>query len=72
MSDSTFQWSMIGVTVAVIAWLAISIALRASGDVEVVGFPIPIGWSVIIGIVVWLVGGGLLLRYWGKRYMERE
>jgi 5-bromo-4-chloroindolyl phosphate hydrolysis protein len=30
-----------------------------------------IAWVIIIGLVVWIVGGGALLYFWGKNYMSR-
>ena len=62
MSDKTFEWSLTGVTVLVIAWIVMGI---------ITGLMHPF-WVVIIGIVLELGIGGVLLRFWGKDYMERE
>jgi len=60
MSDKVFEWSLIGVTALVVLWM-------------VLGSIFVMGWlaAVLIGLVVELVGGGFLLRYWGKSYMDR-
>ena len=60
MSDKVFEWSLTGVTALVVLWM-------------VLGSIFVMGWlaAVLIGLVVELVGGGFLLRYWGKSYMDR-
>jgi len=55
MSDNVFQWSVIGLTIAVIGWIAGGII----GDV------LPAAAVVVIGIVVEIVIGGTLLHFWG-------
>jgi len=30
-----------------------------------------VAWVIIIGLLVWVVGGGALLYTWGKNYMSR-
>ena len=62
MSDKTFEWSLTGVTVLVIAWIVMGI---------IMGLMHPF-WVVIIGIVLELGIGGALLHFWGKDYMERD
>lgn len=62
MSDRVFERSLTGLTVLVLLWIILGIIFR------VIGW----GWVVLIGLVVEIVGGGLLLRYWGKSYMARE
>ena len=60
MSDKVFEWSMTGLTAAVLLWMVL-------GSIFVMAW----GWAVVIGFVIELVGGGFLLHYWGKSYMER-
>ena len=60
MSDKTFEWSLTGLTALVLLWMIL-------GSIFVMAW----GWAVLIGLVVGIVGGGFLLRYWGKSYMER-
>lgn len=62
MSDKVFERSLTGLTALVLLWIILGIIFRV------------IGWGgvVVIGLVIEIIGGGLLLRYWGKSYMERE
>jgi len=60
MSDKVFEWSLIGLTASVLLWMVL-------GSIFVMAW----GWAVLIGLVVGIVGGGFLLHYWGKSYMER-
>jgi uncharacterized membrane-anchored protein len=62
MSDNVFQWSLIGLTIAVIGWIVGGI----------VNHVLPTGAVVVIGIVAEIVIGGALLYFWGKGYMERK
>ena len=62
MSDNVFQWSLIGLTIAVIAWIVGGI----------VGNVLATGGVVVIGIVAEIVIGGALLYFWGKSYMKRK
>ena len=63
MSDRTFETSLTGLTALVVLWIVLGIIFLW-------------WWSwasvVLIGLVVEIVGGGFLLHYWGKSYMERE
>ena len=61
MGDKMFEWSLTGLTALVVLWMVL-------GSIFVMAW----GWAVIIGLVVEIVGGGFMLRNWGKRYMERE
>lgn len=60
MGDTIFQWSLIGLTLLVIGWIA-------GGILAGIGVALP----VISGIVVEIGGGIILLHYWGKGYMSR-
>ncbi len=62
MSDRVFEWSLTGLSALVLLWIILGIVFG------VIGW----GWVVVIGLVVEIVGGGFLLRYWGKSYMERQ
>ncbi|MFC1822024.1 hypothetical protein ACFL9T_04900 [Thermodesulfobacteriota bacterium] len=61
MSDRTFQWSLTGLTVLVIAWIVVGITLHL----------LPMGVVVIIAIMVELFLGGYLLHRWSKHFTER-
>lgn len=62
MTDKTFERSLTGLTALVLLWIILGI---------VFGF---MAWVLVvfIGLVVEVVGGGFLLRRWGRAYMERE
>ena len=62
MNDKVFERSLSGLTALVLLWLILGIVFGVMGW----------GWVVITGLVVEIVGGGLLLHYWGKSYMARE
>ena len=61
MSDKTFEWSLTSLTILAILWMVLGGIL----------WWMSIGWAIIIGLIVWIVGGGALLHYWGKKYMAR-
>ena len=61
MSDKTFKWSLTSLSILAVPWMVI-------GNISWV---LSVGWVIIIGLVVWIVGGGALLYYWGKDYMSR-
>ena len=61
MGDKIFERSLTGLTALVVLWIILG------GIFGIMGwFPV-----VVIGLVIELVGGGFLLHYWGKSYMER-
>ena len=62
MSDKAFEWSLTSLSILAILWMALGSILGVLG----------IGWVIVSGLVVWIVGGGALLHYWGKDYMSRE
>ncbi len=62
MSNKTFEWSVIGLTALVVLWIVLGIVFGIMGW----------GWAVVVGLVVEIVGGGVMLNYWGKSYMSRE
>ena len=61
MSEKVFEWILTALsTVALLGMLLGGIFGILS-----------IAWVIIIGLVVWIVGGGALLYFWGKNYMSR-
>ena len=61
MSDRIFQISLTAVTALVVAWIVLGLVFRLLSPFMV----------VLIGVVVEVVAGGILLHYWGKKYMSR-
>lgn len=61
MSDKTFEWSLISLSIIAILWMVLGGIFGVMGVASV----------IIIGLIVWIVGGGALLYYWGKSYMDR-
>lgn len=62
MSDTTFERSLIALTGLVVAWIVAGIVLKLLG----------VAWVIIMGLVVEIMGGSVLLSYWGKSYMARS
>ena len=60
MSDTTFQWSLTTLSLLMLLWMVLS-------SIFVLG----VLWSIVTGLIVWIIGGGTLLYYWGKNYMSR-
>ncbi len=60
MSDKNFEWSLTALSILAILWMVL-------GSV----FVFNVILAIIIGLIVWVVGGGTLLYYWGKNYMSR-
>ena len=61
MSDKTFEWSLTSLSILAILWMILGSIFGVLG----------VGWVIVIGLIVWIVGGGVLLHYWGKDYMSR-
>lgn len=61
MSDKTFEWSLTALSILAILWMVLGSIFGVMGT----------AWVIIIGLVLWIVGGGALLHYWGKNYMSR-
>jgi hypothetical protein len=61
MSDKTFEWSLTALSIIAIVWMILGSIFLVTG----------VFGSIVIGLVVWIVGGGALLYYWGKDYMAR-
>ena len=61
MSDKTFEWSLTSVSILAVLWMVLG---------SIFGI-MSIALVVIVGLVVWIAGGGALLYYWGKDYMTR-
>jgi len=62
MSDKTFERSLTALSILAILWMVLG---SVFGVLSIAGV-------IIIGLVVWIVGGGALLWKWGKDYMARE
>lgn len=60
MSDKTFEWSLTSLSILAILWMVL-------GSIFLLG----IVWVIVTGLLVWIVGGGALLHFWGKDYMSR-
>ena len=62
MSDKNFEISLSVLSAAVLLWLVLGIVFGV------------IGWGLVVlsAVLVELVGGGLMLHYWGKAYMSQE
>lgn len=60
MNDRIFERSLIALTILIVLWMVL-------GSI----FVFNVIWTIIIGLVVWIAGGGALLYYWGKNYMSR-
>jgi len=63
MSDKTFERSLTSLSIIALLWMV----LGSIFFFWVLG----IAWVIIIGLVVWIAGGGTLLHFWGKKYMSR-
>lgn len=61
MSDKVFEWSLTSLSVAALLWMILGSIFGILGT----------AWVIIIGLIVWIVGGGALLYFWGKDYMSR-
>jgi 5-bromo-4-chloroindolyl phosphate hydrolysis protein len=61
MNDRVFQWSLIGLSIIALLWMVLG---------GIFGI-LNIASVIIIGLVLWIVGGGTLLHFWGKNYMSR-
>jgi hypothetical protein len=60
MSDKKFELSFIALSILVVLWMIMASIFIFSAV-----------WAIIIGLMVWIIGGGALLYYWGKGYMSR-
>jgi len=61
MSEKVFERSLIALSLVALIWVLLG------GIFGILG----IAWVIIIGLVVWIAGGGALLYFWGKNYMSR-
>jgi hypothetical protein len=72
MSDRIFEASVVTLFWLVVAWTITGISLALAGlrwaNLEL---PLLIFLTVVIGLVVLMLGGGILLYFWGKNYMSR-
>jgi 5-bromo-4-chloroindolyl phosphate hydrolysis protein len=61
MSEKVFERSLIALSIVALLWMLLG------GIFGILG----LAWVIIIGLVVWIGGGGALLYFWGKNYMSR-
>ena len=61
MSDNTFEFSLITLSLVALLWIVFG---------SIFGL-LNITWIIIIGFIAWIIGGGILLYFWGKNYMSR-
>ena len=61
MSDKTFEWSLTALSLTALLWIVLG---------GIFGI-LSITWVIITGLIVWIIGGGTLLHFWGKSYMSR-
>jgi uncharacterized membrane protein len=61
MSDKVFEWSLSALSIIAILWMLLGSLFGILG----------VAWVIIIGLVLWIAGGGVLLYFWGKNYMSR-
>ena len=62
MSDKTFEWSFTILSILAVLWMILGSIFVMSNAW---------GWAILTGLVVWIIGGGILLYFWGKNYMNR-
>lgn len=63
MTDKAFQWSLTSLSIIALLWMVVGSILLS--------WVLGVAGVIIIGLVVWIVGGGALLYVWGKDYMSR-
>ena len=61
MSEKVFERSLTALSIVALLWMLLG---------GIFGI-LSIAWVIIFGLVVWIVGGGALLYFWGKNYMSR-
>ena len=61
MSDKTFELSLIALSLIALLWIMLG---------GIFGI-LNITWAVITGLVIWIIGGGTLLYFWGRNYMSQ-
>jgi hypothetical protein len=61
MTDKVFEWSLSVLSLIALLWILLG------GISGILG----LAWAIIIGLVFWIGGGGVLLYFWGKNYMSR-
>jgi len=63
MSDKTFERSLTALSIIALLWMVL-------GSIFFY-WALGIAGVIIIGLVVWIAGGGTLLHFWGKKYMSQ-
>ncbi len=62
MSDKSFELSLVTISIVSFLWIVVG---------SVVIIPSLWGLAVLTGLLLWIIGGGVLLYFWGKDYMNR-
>jgi 5-bromo-4-chloroindolyl phosphate hydrolysis protein len=61
MNDRVFELRLIALSIIALLWMVLG---------GIFGI-LNIASVIIIGLVLWIFGGGALLYFWGKKYMSR-
>ena len=61
MNDKVFKWSLTTLSAIALLWMVLGSVLGVLG----------IAWVIMSGLLIWVLGGGALLYFWGKNYMSR-
>jgi len=61
MNDKVFKWSLTLLSIIALLWMGLGSVFGILG----------VTWAIVTGLVVWVIGGGALLYFWGKNYMSR-
>jgi hypothetical protein len=61
MTDKTFEWSLTALFILCVLWMIFGSVFTVLG----------ILWSILVGLIVLICGGGALLWFWGKNYMSQ-
>jgi hypothetical protein len=59
-SDKVFELRLTTLSIVAVIWMILGSIFIMSAI-----------WAIIIGLIIWLAGGGVLLHFWGKNYMSR-
>ena len=62
MSDKSFEISLTAISIIALLWIVL-------GSILII--PSLWGLALLTGLLLWILGGGLLLYFWGKDYMNR-
>jgi hypothetical protein len=72
MSDRIFEVSLTSLAVLIFAWIIAGIGLAVMGVRWInADMPLLIFLTILAGLAVLILAGGILLHFWGKGYMSR-